>query len=139
MQEPSPSGSRQAIASVAVAAVAVGALGFLIGRGTEPPPAEQALFLGSRGGRLNRRQAARIIDELGKEAGLPQHAHPHMLRHSFATHLLESGADLRSVQELLGHARLTTTQRYTHLDLERLRQVHRAAHPRARADHGEEK
>ena len=96
-----------------------------------PEPAEQALFLGSRGGRLNRRQAARIIEELAKEAGLPQHAHPHMLRHSFATHLLESGADLRSVQELLGHARLTTTQRYTHLDLSRLMQVYDKAHPRA--------
>lgn len=96
-----------------------------------PEPAEKALFLGSRGGRLNRRQAARIIDELAKEAGLPQHAHPHMLRHSFATHLLESGADLRSVQELLGHARLTTTQRYTHLDLSRLMQVYDKAHPRS--------
>jgi len=96
-----------------------------------PKPDEKALFLGSRGGRLNRRQAARIIEELAKEAGLPQHAHPHMLRHSFATHLLESGADLRSVQELLGHARLTTTQRYTHLDLSHLMQVYDKAHPRA--------
>lgn len=96
-----------------------------------PALTERALFLGSRGARLNRRQAARIIDTLAKEAGLPQHAHPHMLRHSFATHLLESGADLRSVQELLGHARLTTTQRYTHLELARLMQVYDQAHPRA--------
>lgn len=97
-----------------------------------PSPTEKAFFLGSRGGRLNRRQAARIIEDMGKAAAIPQHLHPHMLRHSFATHLLESGADLRSVQELLGHARLTTTQRYTHLELARLMQVYDHAHPRAK-------
>ncbi len=96
-----------------------------------PALSEKAFFLGSRGGRLTRRQAARIIDSLAKAAGLPQHAHPHMLRHSFATHLLESGADLRSVQELLGHARLTTTQRYTHLDLSRIMRIYDKAHPRS--------
>jgi len=96
-----------------------------------PEASEQALFLGARGGRLNRRQAARIIDVLGKAAGLAKHTYPHMLRHSFATHLLESGADLRSVQELLGHARLTTTQRYTHLDLARIMRIYDKAHPRS--------
>lgn len=96
-----------------------------------PDPHEQALFLGSRGSRLNRRQAARIIDVLAQSAGIAKHTHPHMLRHSFASHLLESGADMRSVQELLGHARLTTTQRYTHLELARIMQVYDKAHPRS--------
>ncbi len=90
-----------------------------------------ALFCGERGGRLNRRQAQRIIEKLCLLAGLPQSVSPHGLRHSFATHLLEAGADLRSVQELLGHARLTTTQRYTHLNLAKLMEVYDKAHPKA--------
>ena len=94
-------------------------------------PREQALFLGTRGGRLNRREAARIVARLAALAGLPQSVHPHMLRHSFATHLLTSGADLRDVQELLGHKRVSTTQRYTHLDLARIIEVYDKAHPKA--------
>ena len=94
-------------------------------------PSERALFLGVRGGRLNRRQATRILDKLATRAGLPMGVHPHMLRHSYATHLLQDGADLRSVQELLGHQRLTTTQRYTHLELSRIARAYDAAHPRA--------
>jgi integrase/recombinase XerC len=93
-------------------------------------PSERALFVGSRGGRLDRRTAARAVEALCLRAGLPQVVSPHALRHSFATHLLASGADLRSVQELLGHARLTTTQRYTHLDLTRLMRVYDSAHPK---------
>jgi len=91
---------------------------------------EQALFLNVRKGkRLDRRQANRIIAKLARLAGLPKDVHPHMLRHSFATHMLEAGADLRSVQELLGHENLTTTQRYTHLDMQHIMQVYDSAHP----------
>ncbi|WP_029893349.1 tyrosine recombinase XerC [Desulfohalovibrio reitneri] len=99
----------------------------------EPAPDERALFLGVRGGRLNRRQAARITEKLSALAGLPQSISPHTLRHSFATHMLEAGADLRSVQELLGHKRLSTTQRYTHLTMGKLMRAYDAAHPRAKA------
>ncbi|MCG8530096.1 MAG: tyrosine recombinase XerC [Desulfovibrionales bacterium] len=95
----------------------------------DPTEQEQAVFLGARGGRLNRRQAARLIEDMCKRVGLPQAVSPHSLRHSFATHLLEAGADMRSVQELLGHARLTTTQRYTHLTIAKLVEVYDKAHP----------
>lgn len=90
---------------------------------------ESALFVGRRGARLNRRQAARIVDESSLLAGIAQHVSPHELRHSYATHLLEGGADLRSVQELLGHSRISTTQRYTHLSLDSLARIYEAAHP----------
>lgn len=102
----------------------------------DPAVTEDALFVGARGKRLNRREANRILARLARAAGLPRDVHPHMLRHSFATHMLEAGADLRSVQELLGHERLTTTQRYTHLDLQKLMEIYDKAHPRAEgADH----
>ncbi|WP_034621312.1 tyrosine recombinase [Desulfovermiculus halophilus] len=94
---------------------------------------QEAFFLGRRGKRLQRRQANRVLDRLASMAGLPQSISPHVLRHSFATHLLESGADLRSVQKLLGHSSLSTTQRYTHLSLGHLAQIYDQTHPRAKS------
>ena len=89
------------------------------------------LFLGRGGRRMNRMAGWRAIQEAARAAGLSAHVTPHTLRHSFATHLLEGGADLRVVQELLGHASISTTQLYTHLTGERIRQVYARAHPRA--------
>jgi integrase/recombinase XerC len=90
-----------------------------------------AVFLGQKGTRLTTRSLERIVARHVLGAGIHRHATPHTLRHSFATHLLDRGADLRSVQELLGHAHLVTTQIYTHVSVERLREVYEKAHPRA--------
>lgn len=103
---------------------------WLAQRGTLAAGEEKALFVGARGRRLDRREAARRIERLCRNAGV-EPVSPHALRHSFATHLLDGGADLRSVQELLGHQRLTTTQRYTRVSLERLMLLYDEAHPRA--------
>ena len=89
------------------------------------------MFLNKTGGRLSVRGIARVLEVRAREAGLSAGTSPHVLRHSFATHLLEAGANLREVPELLGHASLASTQIYTHLSLEALKRVYDAAHPRA--------
>ena len=103
----------------------------LIARHHVAPVRGGPLFLGDRGRRLARQQAWAAVTAAAQRAGLDAKVSPHTLRHSFATHLLEGGADLRVVQELLGHASISTTQLYTHLTGERIRDVYRRAHPRA--------
>ena len=95
-------------------------------------PQDNAVFLNNRGGRLSHRSIQLIMEKWGRKQGLETHLHPHKLRHSFATHMLEGSGDLRAVQELLGHSSLATTQIYTHLDFQHLAKVYDAAHPRAR-------
>ena len=95
-------------------------------------PDEPALFVGARGARIGRSLIGQALAQWAIRSGLPDHLHPHRLRHSFATHVLEGSGDLRAVQELLGHANLSTTQIYTHLDWKRLATIYDKAHPRAK-------
>ena len=99
--------------------------------GGRSPASGGPMFLNNRGGRLSPRSVQRLIDKYVAQLGLDRRISPHTLRHCFATHLLSRGADLREVQELLGHASLVTTQVYTHLSHERLREIYELAHPRA--------
>jgi integrase/recombinase XerC len=96
-----------------------------------PCKGENPVFLNNRGGRMTTRSVARLLEKHLKEVGIQVRISPHGLRHTFATHLLNSGADLRVIQEMLGHASLSTTQRYTHLNLDQLTAVYDKAHPRA--------
>ena len=93
---------------------------------------EQALFVNERGGRLSPRGIQYRLDRWARKCGLGRRLHPHMLRHSFASHILESSGDLRAVQEMLGHSDISTTQIYIHLDFQQLARVHDKAHPRSK-------
>jgi integrase/recombinase XerC len=95
-------------------------------------PEELALFVGARGGRIAQSSVRHALSRWARRLGMPQHVHPHMLRHSFATHVLQSSGDLRAVQEMLGHSSISTTQVYTHLDFQHLAKAYDAAHPRAK-------
>lgn len=103
---------------------------YLASRGK--PPLNAPLLLNARGGRLTSRSVARIVDKYILRIASMKKISPHTLRHTFATHLLEGGADLRAIQELLGHASLSTTQKYTHVSIDRLMEVYDKAHPKAR-------
>ncbi|WP_273395896.1 site-specific tyrosine recombinase [Thermophilibacter mediterraneus] len=120
---------------VPILGTAAEALGTYLERGRgalEGRRPTQAVFLNAHGGRLTRQSVHAIVEKYGRVVGI-RGLHPHTLRHSFATHLLEGGADLRAVQELLGHANVATTQLYTHVDRSHIRRVYLAAHPRARS------
>lgn len=106
--------------------------GWLGERAALAVPGDNALFLNHRGRRLSGRAVQMLVARHARAQGLPVGVHPHLFRHSFATHLLESSRDLRAVQELLGHASIATTQIYTHLDFQHLARIYESAHPRAR-------
>ena len=103
---------------------------YLLARGN--PPFDAPLLLNARGGRLTSRSVARTVDKYILQLATIKKISPHTLRHTFATHMLEAGADLRAIQELLGHASLSTTQKYTHVSIDRLMEVYDNAHPKAR-------
>jgi integrase/recombinase XerC len=105
---------------------------WLAARALLPGAETQAIFINRRGGRISGRAVQYRLKQWAIRQGIDSDVHPHMLRHSFATHVLQSSGDLRAVQEMLGHANISTTQVYTHLDFQHLAKVYDAAHPRAR-------
>ena len=118
---------------VPVGSYALAALrAWLVERAPLAPQGEQAMFLARNGAPLSARSVQARLKQWGLKLGLPGNVHPHALRHSFASHLLQSSGDLRAVQDMLGHASISTTQVYTHLDFQHLARVYDAAHPRAR-------
>ncbi|MCY4262932.1 MAG: tyrosine recombinase XerC [Candidatus Dadabacteria bacterium] len=116
---------------VPVGSKALSALGEYLDIRGELRPSSDRIFLNSRGGGITTRSLARIIKKYGLVSGISKNVSPHVLRHSFATHLLAGGADLRAIQEMLGHSSLSTTQRYTHLSVERIMEVYDKTHPNA--------
>ncbi len=116
---------------VPVGSKALSALGEYLDIREELKPVSDRIFLNSRGRGITTRSLARIIKKYGLVSGISKNVSPHVLRHSFATHLLAGGADLRAIQEMLGHASLSTTQRYTHLSVERIMEVYDKTHPNA--------
>ena len=132
-QQVQVTGKRRKTRTVPVGAAARTALAAWLARRAElAAPQEPGLFVSRRGGRLSRRMIQARLERWAKKQGLGARVHPHVLRHSFASHVLQSSGDLRAVQEMLGHASISTTQVYTHLDFQHLAKVYDAAHPRAK-------
>lgn len=122
-------GSKERV--VPIGAKALQAIKIYLDRRGELRPSCDSLFLNSRGGRLSTRSIGRIVKKYAMLCGITRNVHPHMLRHSFATHLLGNGAQIRHIQDMLGHSSLSTTQKYLHASLEKLMEVYDKTHPRA--------
>jgi integrase/recombinase XerC len=116
---------------VPIGSKAIDAINYFLEKRDELTPKVDYLFVNSRGGRLSVRSIARIVKKYANLSGIPKNVSPHVLRHTFATHLLGSGADLRAIQEMLGHKSLSTTQRYTHASIEKIMEIYDKTHPRA--------
>jgi integrase/recombinase XerC len=116
---------------VPIGSKAIDAIKDFLEKRDELTPKVDYLFVNSRGGRLSVRSIARIVKKYANLSGIPKNVSPHVLRHTFATHLLGSGADLRAIQEMLGHKSLSTTQRYTHASIEKIMEIYDKTHPRA--------
>lgn len=123
-------GSKERI--VPIGSKALNAMNLWLNVRSQFKPKDTAVFINQRGTRLSHRSIQLILKKWGEKQGLESHLHPHKLRHSFATHMLEASGDLRAVQELLGHSSLSTTQVYTHLNFQHLAKIYDSAHPRAR-------